>query len=225
MKTTSPYIPALRFTWLTPIYDLVLSRGMQEKRFKQTLIQKAQIQANQDVLDLGCGTATLTIMLKQAYPEAKITGLDGDLEVLKIGQSKADKAGVELKFDHGLAYDLPYPDQSFDRVVSSLMFHHLTTQDKQQAMKEVYRVLRPGGSFWIVDFGPPKGLWSWFASQIMARLEEVGDNHKGLLLTMLCLAGFTEVTNTTWFPTIFGTLYLYSGDKPMMDRVGNYACP
>lgn len=225
MKTSTPYIPALRWKWLTPIYDLVLSWGMQESRFKQALIHKAQILANQDVLDLGCGTATLTIMLKHAHPEAKVTGLDGDLEVLEIGRSKAGKAGVDLKLDHGLAYDLPYPDQSFDRVVSSLVFHHLTTQDKQQAMKEVFRVLRPGGSFWIVDFGPPKGIWSRFVSPIMARLEEAGDNHKGLLLTMLCLAGFQEVTNSTRFATIFGTLYLYSGDKPETDGVGNIACP
>jgi SAM-dependent methyltransferase len=217
MKANATYIPALRWNGLTPFYDFVLSWGMQERRFKQMLIQKAQIQPSQDVLDLGCGTATLTIMIKQAYPEAKVTGLDGDLAVLEIGQTKAAKARVNLKFDQGLAYDLPYPDQTFDQVVSSLMFHHLTTQDKHQAMKEVYRVLRPGGRFWIVDFGPPKGLWSRFISPIMARLEEVGDNHKGLLLTMLCLAGFKEVTNATRFPTIFGTLYLYSGYKPETD--------
>lgn len=214
MKTSSAYIPALRWNGLTPLYDLVLSWGMRERRFKQALIQKARILPGQNVLDLGCGTATLTIMLKKAHPEADVTGLDGDPAVLQIGQTKADKAGVALTLDQGLAYELPYPDRSFDRVVSSLMFHHLTTQDKQQTMKEIYRVLRPGGKFWIVDFGPPKGSWSRFISPVMARLEEVSDNHKGLLLTMMCLAGFQEVTNSDRFATIFGTLYLYSGSRP-----------
>lgn len=216
MNTSSTYIPALRWRGLTPLYDLVLSWGMREKRFKQELIRQANIQPGQAVLDLGCGTATLTVMLKQAHPDAAITGLDGDPAVLEIGRVKAEKAGVQLTLDHGMAYALPYPDEAFDQVVSSLMFHHLSTQDKQRTMKEVYRVLRPGGSFWIVDFGRPQGLWSRIVSLVMERLEEVGDNHKGLLLTMLSLAGFKDVTSPIHFATIFGTLSLYSGHKPGM---------
>lgn len=213
MKTSSTYIPALRWNGLTPFYDLVLSWGMRERRFKRELIRQAQIQAGQHILDLGCGTGTLTVMLKQTHPDALVTGLDGDPAVLQIGQAKADTAGVQLTLDQGMAYDLPYQDGTFDRVVSSLMFHHLTTQDKQQTMKEVYRVLRPGGSFWVVDFGRPQGIWSRLISPVMARLEEAGDNHKGLLLIMMGLAGFQEVTSPVRFSTIFGTLYLYSGRK------------
>lgn len=73
----------------------------------------------QRVLDLDCGTATLTIMLKQARPEADVVGLDGDPEVLAIGREKIAKAGVEVRLDEGMAYSLAYPDQAFDRVVSS----------------------------------------------------------------------------------------------------------
>lgn len=215
MKTDAAYIPALRFNVLTPVYDLVLRWGMREERFKRELIRQAQIQPGHVVLDLGCGTATLTVMLKQAHPDAAVTGLDGDPAVLQIGRAKAEKAGVQLTLDHGMAYDLPYPDGSFDRVISSLMFHHLTSQDKQQTMKEVYRVLHPGGSFWIVDFGRPHGFWSRIVSPMMARLEEVGDLHKGLLLTMLSLAGFKAVSSPVRFATIFGTLYVYSGKKPL----------
>ena len=218
MKTSSVYIPALRWKGLTPIYDPVLRWGMREKRFKGELIRQAQIEPGQAVLDLGCGTATLTVMLKQAHPDALVTGLDGDPAVLKIGQTKATKAAVQLTLDQGMAYDLPYPNGSFDRVVSSLMFHHLTTQDKQQTMNEVYRILRPGGRFLIVDFGRPQGIWSQVVSAIMARLEEVGDNHKGLLLAMMSLAGFTDVTSPARFGTVFGTLYIYSGRKSTLAR-------
>ncbi|HET8706906.1 MAG TPA: methyltransferase domain-containing protein [Pseudomonadales bacterium] len=213
MKTNIAYIPALRWNGLTPFYDLVLSKGMREERFKRELIRQARIEPGQSVLDLGCGTATLTVMLKQAHPDANITGLDGDPAVLQIGRAKADTARVRLILDQGMAYDLPYPDGSFDRVVSSLMFHHLTTQQKLQAIKEVYRVLRPGGLFLIVDFGQPRGIWSRLVSPIMERLEEVSDNHKGLLLAMLRLAHFEGVTNSIYFATIFGTLSLYSGQK------------
>ena len=126
-KTNSAYIPALRWKGLTPFYDAVLRWVMQEEHFKRELIRQAQIQPGQQVLDLGCGTATLTVMVKQAHPEAVVTGLDGDPEVLQIGRAKAEKAGVALTLDQGMAYELPYPDASFDRVLSSLMFHHLTT--------------------------------------------------------------------------------------------------
>ena len=163
MKSNASYIPALRWKGLTPFYDLVLRWVMQEEHFKQELIRQAQIQPGQQVLDLGCGTATLTVMVKQAHPKAEVTGLDGDPQVLQIGRAKAEKAGVALTLDQGMAYELPYPDASFDHVLSSLLFHHLSTPDKQRAIKEMYRVLRPGGSFLIVDFGQPQGIWSRLA--------------------------------------------------------------
>ncbi len=213
VKTKTPYIPALRWKGLTPLYDPILRWVMQENHFKKELIRQAQIRPGERVLDLGCGTATLTVMVKQTHPEAQVTGLDGDQNVLQIGRAKAERVGVSLILDQGMAYDLPYPGASFDRVISSLMFHHLTTLDKQRAMKEVYRVLRPGGAFWIADFGRPLGLWAHLVSPLMARLEEVSDNHKGLLLAMMEKAGFQEVGSPEHFANIFGTLYLYYGHK------------
>jgi ubiquinone/menaquinone biosynthesis C-methylase UbiE len=213
MKTSPTYIPALRWHALTPVYDSVLRWIMQEEVFKSEIIRQAQIQSHQRVLDLGCGTATLTVMLKKAHPDTLVTGLDGDPQVLQIGQAKAGKAKVELILDQGLAYNLPYPDGSFDRVLSSLMFHHLTTQEKQQTMQEVFRVLRPGGLFVLIDFGRPQGLWSHIISPVMAKIEAVTDNHKGLLVTMMQAAGFKAVTDNLEFPNVFGTLHLYKGRK------------
>jgi ubiquinone/menaquinone biosynthesis C-methylase UbiE len=99
MKTQQTYIPALRYRFLTPLYDFVLRRLMQEERFKRILVQEASIFPGQHVLDLGCGTATLTVMIKQTNPQASVTGLDGDVQVLKIGREKAKKANVELVLD------------------------------------------------------------------------------------------------------------------------------
>src|SRR6059036_3560803 len=83
-KESAPYIPALGFDWLTRFYDPVLRVTLREEKFKRLLVTQACVQPGQDVLDLGCGTATLTIMLKQSCPGAKIIGLDGDPKVLAI---------------------------------------------------------------------------------------------------------------------------------------------
>ena len=90
MATGTKYIPALRFGWLTPVYDPVLRRMLPEVALKQRLIAQAQIAAGQRVLDLGAGTGTLTVMIKQACRDADIVGLDGDPKVLAIAR-KGDR--------------------------------------------------------------------------------------------------------------------------------------
>ena len=78
MAKTEKYIPALSFSWLTPLYDLLMQLGMQERTFKRRLIEQADIHSGQRVLDLGCSTGTLTIMIKQHHPQVQVTGMDGD---------------------------------------------------------------------------------------------------------------------------------------------------
>lgn len=214
MSKTAKYIPALRFDRLTPLYDPLLRWGMREETFKRQLIHRANIQPGQRVLDLGCGTGTLTILIKQSVPEAEVVGLDGDPKVLEIARSKAAKAGVDLALDYGMAYRLPYPDGSFDRVLSSLVFHHLTGQDKRRAMAEVYRVLRAGGEFHIVDFGKPRSLYGNLLSSVMKRLEQAADNVSGLLPVMMREAGFEQVEETAHYTTILGSLSSISACRP-----------
>lgn len=214
MSKTAKYIPALRFDWLTPLYDPLLRWGMREETFKRRLIHQANIQSGQRVLDLGCGTGTLTILIKQSVPEAEVVGLDGDPKVLEIARSKAAKAGVNLTLDYGMAYQLPCPDGSFDRVLSSLVFHHLVREDKQRTMGEVYRVLRPGGEFHLVDFGKPRGLYGSLLSPFMMRLEQASDNVSGLLPMMMRDTGFMHVEEAAHYTTIFGTLTSVRASKP-----------
>ncbi|HLE50478.1 MAG TPA: methyltransferase domain-containing protein [Anaerolineales bacterium] len=214
MNEHEKYIPALRYDWLTPLYDSVMRWGMHEDQFKSDLIRLAQIKPGMRVLDLGCGTATLTIKIKQAFPGAEVVGLDGDARVLEIGRAKAQKAGVNIILDQGMSFDLPYPDHSFDRVLSSLVFHHLTTHNKQRTMAEVLRILRPGGELHIADFGKPNTTWARLISLFMARLEEASDNFKGRLPVLLQAAGFDQVGEQGQYATIFGTLALYQARKP-----------
>src|SRR4029079_2849071 len=137
------FIPALRFRALTRFYDPVVALTVRERNFKSRLIAQAELDGPLDVLDLACGTGTLTLRAKRAAPQIRITGIDADPEVLARAEAKARGAGII--FDEGLSTDLPYPDDAFDRVISSLFFHHLEDDEKRRTLREVVRVLRPGG--------------------------------------------------------------------------------
>ena len=213
MSKSIRYIPALSFHWLTPFYDPLLKWIMHEVTFKRKLIQQANIQPGMKVLDLGCGTGTLTIMLKQSVPQAKVIGLDGDNEVLTIARSKAIQAGVDIQWEQGLAFRLPYPDNSFDRVVSSLVFHHLVSVDKVRTFQEIYRVLRPGGEFHMVDFGPPHNLYERALTLFDRWLEEAEDNAKGRLPGMMQSVGLQQIEETFHLTTIFGSLSMLRAVK------------
>ncbi len=182
---------------------------MGEDAFKHYLVENAHLEPGQKVLDLGCGTGTLTIQIKQFLPQIVLSGLDGDPAVLQIARAKAEEAGVEIRWDEGLAYDLPYPPTSFDRVISCLMIHHLAAPNKLRAFQEVFRILKPGGEFHLLDFGRPTDLGMRLVSIPIARMEEAGDNIHGLLPDMLRQAGLSEVTETRHFKTIFGELIHY----------------
>ena len=216
-QKTSPVIPALGYRWLTPWYDRLLGWTMPESAFKRRLLEQAQIGKGNRVLDLGCGTGTLTVLAKKMCPGAEVIGLDADPEILAIARRKVAGAGVEVSLAEGLATTLPYPDRAFDRVLSSLLFHHLTRADKARAMREVWRVLRPGGELHVADFGRPHTLLMRLQSLVARRFEEIADNVAGLLPPMLADAGFGQVEETARYATPFGTLSLYSARKSHED--------
>lgn len=152
MQKSEKYIPALNFDFLTPLYDPLIKWLMPESKIKTHLIREANIQEGHRVLDVGCGTGTLAVLIKQIHNGAEIIGLDGDSKVLEIGRKKAEKAGVEIAFQKGLSFKLPYADKSFNRILSSLMLHHLTSENKRLTLAEIFRILEPGGELHIADF-------------------------------------------------------------------------
>lgn len=208
------YIPDLRFRWLTPLYDPALRWGMREAGFKRSLVEQMALHPGMCALDLGCGTGTLTIMIKQFHPDVEVTGIDGDPDVLAIAREKAAEVGVSVQWDSGMAYDLPYAASSFDRVVSSLVIHHLTMPDKQRTFIEVLRVLRPGGELHILDFGKPYNLYTRLAAAVIRHFEETAAQLDGRLPGMLTSSGFTELDEIGRFTTIFGPLIALKAVKP-----------
>lgn len=216
MQTTQSYIPALKFDTLTSFYDQVVSLTMPEKAFKNALIEQARIIPEDHVLDFGCGTLTLAIMIKQQYPTAFITGIDVDKRVLAIADKKRANTGLEIRLDKYDGVNFPYPNDTFDRVVSSLVFHHLTTIQKKQAINEIYRVLKPDGEIHIADWGKPSNLLMeilFFFLRLLDGFENTSVNRKGELLNYLLGHGFKYTFEGKKFDTIFGTLRLLKARK------------
>jgi len=141
-----------------------MSWTMRESTFKSRLIQQAHIEPGQRVLDLGCGTGTLTLMAKAQRPEADVVGIDADPTILEIAKAKSNAGGLEIEFEQGMSFELPFADASFDRVLSSLLFHHLSREAKSRTLKEIVRVLRPDGQLHIADWGMPRNSSSEFSS-------------------------------------------------------------
>lgn len=215
-KSENDYIPALKYDWLTAIYDPVLHWLLRESTFKNQLISQAAIEPGHRILDIGCGTATLTLLAKNRHPQADFTGLDGDAKILRIAQAKAATSGLEITLDEGLSFNLSYPNSSFDRVISSLFFHHLTRENKISTLEEIFRILRPGGELHIADWGKPKnGLmrFAFFFVQLLDGFATTTDNVKGFLPEFIRKAGFGLVLEVTQFQTIFGAISLYRAKK------------
>ncbi len=215
------YIPALAYRSLTTIYDPVVRLTTREATFKTALLRQANLQPGQRVLDLGCGTATLTIAAKQMQPQVTVTGLDGDPEILRRAKNKAAHAGVALNFDEAMSDRMPYADASFDCVLSSLFFHHLDRQSKRATLMEVRRVLRPGGALHVADWGRAanplmRGLF--LGIQLLDGFMTTADNVAGRLPEFMRECGFHDVAESARYSTLFGTLSLYRALRPIGPR-------
>lgn len=206
------YIPALRFDWLTRFYDPILRATLKEARVKRRLVEQVALRSGHRVLDVGCGTATLTIMLAAACPDAEVIGLDGDARVLALARDKIGRAGLQIELREGMAFDPPFPRGSFDRVVSSLVFHHLETADKRRTLARIFDLLRPGGELHIADWGRAGGPLmriAFLSVQLLDGFRTTADNVRGRMPALITEAGFTAVEETHRERTIFGTLSIY----------------
>jgi ubiquinone/menaquinone biosynthesis C-methylase UbiE len=183
------YLPAAGHDWTLPLYDpLVKLLGIHKVR--SALLDQAALQATHSVLDIGCGTGTLATLVKRLYRNVEVVGLDPDPKALARAKRKATRAAVSVRFDQGFAHELPYPQASFDRVFSSFMFHHLRADLREKTLREVRRVIAPGGSLHLVDFARPEEQAVGWWERLLYSRPHLKDNSASRILRLFSQAGF-----------------------------------
>jgi ubiquinone/menaquinone biosynthesis C-methylase UbiE len=215
LSNEKKYIPALSFDFLTGYYDWVIDKVM-PKGFRQILVKQIDPLTNENILDFGTGTAEMAILLKKEMPAVNIIGIDIDLKVLAIAKKKIQRQNLDIPI---LEYDgrvFPFPNNHFDKVTSCLVFHHLSPDQKQFALNEIFRVLKTGGKIYIADWGLERNktkarLLPLF--KYIKVLQYIVEHGSGFFPNYITRAGFRNVVETYWLRSGTGTLCYYQADK------------
>ncbi len=142
------------YDWLVRI--ILLGR---EKKVREGWLELAELKAGDAVLDVGCGTGTLLLAAAgQVGSTGRFRGLEASVEMVEFARSKGRTLDLDMKFTIGSAEVLPYDNDSFDVVMCTLVLHHLPMDIQSTALREMSRVLRPGGRIVVVDMSNEPGM-------------------------------------------------------------------
>jgi ubiquinone/menaquinone biosynthesis C-methylase UbiE len=206
------YLPAAGKDLFLPLYDPITKLlGMEAAR--RTLLEQAALQPRQSVLDVGCGTGTLAVLIKQLHPTVEVIGVDPDPRALARAQRKAQRAGVAVRFDQGYGDALGYPNGRFDRVFSSMMFHHLSQDEQPRMLREIRRVLRPDGRLEFLDFAGDDPATHGPLSRLFHSHDRLAGNSAERIIGLLAAAGFAVAKMTRTQRRFFGRLAFFEATQ------------
>jgi len=210
------FIPALGYDWLTAYYDLAIKLTMPEKRFRNRLMDEVNPNSNEKILEFGFGTGQNLVIGKLRNSNTKFYGLDIDPKVKRMVESrlKSKNLNIPLKLYDGGKF--PFKSNNFDKVFSSLVFHHLDTKVKKHCLKEINRVLKPGGLLIIGDWGKPKSKFRrilFYIVQLLDGFKTTQANVEGKLPVFMTECGFQNVNEIDYINTKIGTYCYYKGMK------------
>ena len=216
MTDSAAFTPAAGRFAPTSLYDRGVALLTRESIWRGELVKRISPEPGDAILDVGCGTGSLAILLKQAAPEARIVGLDPDAEALTIARRKARAASVEIEWRQGFAHDAGSFGR-FDKVVSSLVFHQVQLAGKRSGIAAMFAAAKPNGIVCIADYAAQR---KWPMRQLFRFIQMID----GWENTQLNADGFIEaelehfvgksITPAYTLDTPTGTISLFCERNP-----------
>lgn len=217
------YVPALGFSALTPLYDAMLGLATREAVWRSALAGQVAPRPGETIVDIGCGTGTLAIMLKRRAPGARLVGIDPDPAVLEIAARKAAQAGVEVEWRRGFARDAALLGAgAADKIVSSLVFHQVPMPEKKAGVAAMFDAVRPGGEVHIADYARQTGA-SRLLFNVIGLLDGFANtraNADGALEELLSASTGSTVQARRVVPTVTGAISLFACTRSL--RTGEH---
>lgn len=194
-------------------YDLGCYLVGMGSRFRRKTLQFAQLQPGEHVLDVGCGTGMLTRLAAELVGnDGEVIGIDPSTEMIQVAQRCAAKAKSKAHFQLGIVESLPFEDERFDIVLSSMMLHHLPPELKVTGLREIFQVLKPGGRLMVVDLDKPTSLIGRVLMFPWRKNLAMKDNLEGHVSEFIQNAGFLNVHHTR--PKWRGFIAFWLATKP-----------
>ena len=207
------FTPALGRGGLTGAYDLAIRLLTRERRWRDALLAQVTPGPGETILDVGCGTGSFAILLKQAAPGTRVIGLAPDPQVLAIAADKAKHAGGAIEWRQGFAQDAAALGGAVDKAVSSLVFHQVSTAGKHKGLAAMFAAVRPGGEVHIADYARQPDLLMRVLFRLTVQMvdgtADTQPNVEGALETELAALTGKPVRPTLVVPTPTGAISLF----------------
>jgi len=166
----------------------------ERSRFRRKQAAMIELKEGESVLDVGCGTGSLSIPAKLAVGDTgRVSGIDIAPKMIRKAKEKAARYGLKIDFQPASVTGLPFADEQFDVVVSSLMFHHLPIPIKKEGLREIHRVMKRNGRFFLADFGAPHVITAPLMFLLLIWLGSTRYQLLGKLPGLIREAGFRDV--------------------------------
>ncbi|GGB37954.1 class I SAM-dependent methyltransferase [Sphingomonas floccifaciens] len=211
------FVPALGRPELTGLYDRAIALLTRERRWRAALLHLVAPAAGETILDVGCGTGSFAILMKQRCADARVIGVDPDPAVLTIASGKAERAGVAIEARQAMGDELAAIGTGpVDKATSSLVFHQCPMPMKRATVVAMHRTLRASGALFVADYGEQRSRMMRLLFRQVQRLDGYANtqpNADGLLPRLFAEAGFRKVVEHEVISTPAGSISLYSARK------------
>jgi ubiquinone/menaquinone biosynthesis C-methylase UbiE len=212
------YVPALGYRFLTPLYDTAIALMTREGTWRKAFVKQIAAQPRDVIVDVGCGTGTLAVMLKRASPYATVYGVDPDPDVLGRAEIKARDNGELVHFMKAYGADVAERAAALrvTKMVSSLVLHQVPLEGKREILRGMYDALRPGGEIHIADYGLQRSLPMRMLFRQIQHLdgcESTQPNADGIVPVLMEEIGFDRIRENRVIATPTGSISLYSGAR------------